>query len=110
VPAPGCLESTSYLGGCDGRPNGNFWRRHKEDAIPLAPILEQENAIELVTTLLQQIANRLMQVIAEAIHRPTQKYPQIRLLRQLVPQDQNDEPASVLLERIRAERAGAIAG
>lgn len=76
-------------------------------ALPLPPIDEQH---ELVRALSEQIANAFEQ--EENIERSLKQTTAQRqnLLRaafsgQLVPQDPNDEPASVLLQRIRAERA-----
>jgi uncharacterized protein YoaH (UPF0181 family) len=81
----------------------------REIVVPVPPLLEQERAVAEVERLLSltaavastgdaQIARctRLRQSILKAAFEG-----------KLVPQDSNDEPASVLLERIRAEREKA---
>jgi type I restriction enzyme S subunit len=81
----------------------------KRFLIPIAPSLEQ---VEIV----QEIESRLSvcDKIEESIAQSLQQAEALRqsILRKafegrLVPQDPNDEPASVLLERIRAARAAA---
>jgi type I restriction enzyme S subunit len=62
--------------------------------LQIEQIIQQEQAIEL--GIKQSTAQR-------------QNILRAAFAGQLVPQDPNDEPASVLLERIRAERAAARA-
>ncbi len=79
----------------------------KKTPIPLAPIAEQEAAIEMLDARLAGASElehptylALKQSIAQR-----QNILRAAFAGQLVPQDPNDEPASVLLARIRAERA-----
>lgn len=81
--------------------------RFKEVEFPLPPLPEQKRIVSETKDRLAEIAR-----LSSAIDRTKGK---LHVLRQslftdafcghLVPQDPNDEPASVLLERIRAERA-----
>lgn len=74
--------------------------------IPIAPIPEQEAIVSEIETRLS-VCDKLEESIIQSLE-------QSKALRQsilkkafegkLVPQDSNDEPASVLLERIRVER------
>ncbi|MEP0751769.1 restriction endonuclease subunit S [Trichocoleus sp. Lan] len=75
--------------------------------IPLAPIAEQQeivNRIETLFKLADQIEQRYQKARAY-VEQLTQSILAKAFRGELVPQDPNDEPASVLLERIRAERA-----
>lgn len=79
----------------------------KNLAVPLPPIAEQE---QIVVELAAQLGS--VQLQGEAVERGLRLAAAQRqnILRaafsgQLMPQDPNDEPASAMLERIRAERA-----
>ena len=83
----------------------------KKTPIPLPPALEQEAAIAGLDECLQGI-HELDQPVELGLKQSTaQRHNILRaaFAGQLVPQDPNDEPASVLLERIRAERAKLVA-
>lgn len=75
--------------------------------VPLGPVDEQRELLTLLELQIEQIDRQeqavelgLKQSIAQR-----QNILRAAFAGQLVPQDLNDEPASVLLERIRAERA-----
>jgi type I restriction enzyme, S subunit len=81
-----------------------------EVAIPLPPIAEQERIVAEVDrrlSLLAEIDAELQhdRLRADRLHQSMLKRA---FEGKLVPQDSSDEPASVLLDRIRAERARAI--
>jgi type I restriction enzyme, S subunit len=83
-----------------------FQGRIKTLAIPLAPIKEQERIIRVIADAFDFI-KRMEQLVDES--KENNDYLDQSILAkafrgELVPQDPNDEPASVLLERIRAER------
>lgn len=77
--------------------------------LPLAPLMEQSEVVLKIETMFSNITHSELG-IARASERATRLRQSI-LKRafegRLVPQDPNDEPASVLLERIRAARADA---
>ena len=75
-------------------------------AVPLPPLAEQ---VEIVATLEAHLDSAEVQANAVARGQQLAAAQRQNILRaafsgQLVPQDPNDEPASVLLERIRAQR------
>lgn len=75
-------------------------------AIPFPPLEEQQNiiaAIERYFSVTEAIEGMLSEN-CEQIQRLDQSILSKAFRGELVPQDPNDEPASVLLERIRAER------
>lgn len=78
----------------------------KATAIPLPPLAEQEQIVALVEERLSQIDSAEKTIDAELIR--SKRLRQSILKRafegQLVPQDPKDEPATVLLERIKASR------
>ena len=92
-----------------GQPNCNGTSL-KELFIPLPPINEQLRIIPTAQALLEYIAaidtdrKELLAIIANA----KAKILDLAIRGQLVPQDPADEPASVLLERIRAEKEELI--
>ena len=86
--------------------------RFKDVAIPLPPLLEQTFIVEQIDSF-HSVIGSLSNEIQTQLNRSVQLRQS--LLKKafsglLVPQDPNDEPASVLLERIRAEREAATAG
>ena len=80
--------------------------------VPLPPLAEQERIVAEVERRLSVVEE--LEATVEAGLRRAARLRQAILKRafegKLVPQDPNDEPASVLLERIRAERAQAAEG
>ncbi len=79
----------------------------KKTPIPLAPESEQKALLELLEEQLVAI-NGLELPTERSLKQSTAQRQNIlraAFAGQLVPQDPNDEPASVLLDRIRAERA-----
>ena len=78
--------------------------------IPLPPFAEQHRivaAIESAFTVIDEI-ERNKTDLQDAITAAKSKILSLAIRGKLVPQDPNDEPASVLLERIRAEREQLI--
>ena len=92
-----------------GQPNCNGTSL-KELFIPLPPINEQRKIIPTVQALLEYVATidtnrkKLLSIIANT----KAKILDHAIRGQLVPQNPDDEPASVLLERIRTEKEELI--
>ena len=92
-----------------GQPNCNGTSL-KELFIPLPPINEQLKIVQTAQALLEYVAaidtgrKDLLSIISNA----KSKILDLAIRGKLVPQDPNDEPASVLLERIRAEKEELI--
>ena len=82
----------------------------KSILIPVPPCTEQNriiNAIFDADALLAEIANQSESLVM-CVSKTKAKILDLAIQGQLVPQDPNDEPASVLLERIRAEKEELI--
>ena len=77
--------------------------------VPLPPLAEQRRLVETRSAALASLARLLHELVG--VERRSASLRRSILAAafsgQLVPQDPDDEPASVLLERIRAERAAA---
>ena len=69
--------------------------------VPVPPIKEQERIVE-------SVKNTSYSGLANTIQSVKSKILDLAIRGKLVPQDPNDEPASVLLERIRAEKEELI--
>ena len=106
-----------YLYKANGRINGNGIglqglssnALHKI-IVPVPPIEEQKrivNNITSVLSLLEQIESQ-KQSLSSQIDNIKSKILDLAIRGKLVPQDPNDEPASVLIERIRAEKEELI--
>jgi len=78
--------------------------------LPLPPLVEQHRIVERIEQLLPHITaydvaeQKLTVLNATFPYQLKKSILQSAVQGKLVPQDENDEPASVLLERIRAER------
>ena len=81
-------------------------------AIPLPPLAEQRRIVAEVERRLSVVQQAEAAVEASLVRaeRLRQSILKQAFSGKLVPQDPNDEPASVLLERIRAEREAARDG
>ena len=80
----------------------------KTIALPLPPVVEQQEIASQIEQQFEQL-ERQKDAVKHALKQSTAQRKNIlkaAFAGQLVPQDPNDEPASVLLARIRAERAG----
>ncbi len=79
----------------------------RKSLIPLPPITEQNIIVKTVEQQLSSLkkVNDLIQASEQFIETLNQSILAKAFRGELVPQDPNDEPASVLLERIRTERA-----
>lgn len=75
--------------------------------VPVAPALEQEEILEQIRAQLESLTDqeRSIELALKQSAAQRQNILRAAFSGQLVPQDPDDEPASVLLERIRAERA-----
>ena len=78
--------------------------------IPLPPLAEQHRIVKAVDDLFEQIdiIERSEKELEEAANKTRDKLLNLAIQGHLVPQDPNEEPASVLLERIRAEKARLV--
>jgi type I restriction enzyme S subunit len=76
-------------------------------AAPLPPLQEQIAAVTLLAVAMQKALAQDDAIVVSLKQSAAQRQNILKAAfsGQLVPQDPNDEPASVLLERIRAERA-----
>lgn len=78
--------------------------------VPIPPISEQEKISKLLDQALIWVndVETERSSLSEVIMAAKSKILSLAIRGKLVPQDSNDEPASVLLERIRAEREALI--
>ena len=78
--------------------------------VPVPPIEEQKNIVMLIEKLMLSIDNieSHKNILATCMDNTKAKILDLTIRGKLVPQDPNDEPASVLLERIRAEKEKLI--
>ena len=78
--------------------------------LPLPPLAEQHRIVKAVDELFEQIdiIERSEKELEEAANKTRDKLLNLAIQGHLVPQDPNEEPASVLLERIRAEKARLV--
>ena len=93
-----------------GRPHLSF-DQLESVAVPLPSLSEQSQIMEVVAESLlacNQADSELMKLSKQSTAQ-RQNILRAAFAGQLVPQNPNDEPASVLLERIRAERAKQVA-
>ena len=82
----------------------------KQFLIPIPPLVEQQRIdkrLQYALNIVQQISAECDDLIFE-VTQVKSKILDLAIRGQLVPQDPNDEPASVLLERIRAEKEELI--
>jgi type I restriction enzyme S subunit len=99
------IDLSPYVSG-SAQPKLNQ-KNMNEIPVPIPGKNEQHEIIRRVETLFA-LADRIearYQAISERIDKLTQSLLAKAFRGELVPQDPNDEPASVLLERIRAQRA-----
>ena len=88
-----------------------YWMStYSQEIISLPPLSEQIKIIETVENLfdLTQSVETNSQNLKNSIKTTKSKILDLAIRGKLVPQDPNDEPASVLLERIRAEKEELI--
>ncbi|WP_341706321.1 restriction endonuclease subunit S [Halopseudomonas sp.] len=99
------LTRLAYGGGKPGLNLSNI----KNLMVPCPPIEEQTEIVRRVKQLFAFADQLEARVVAaqERIDKLTQSILAKAFRGELVPQDPNDEPASVLLERIKAQRAAA---
>ena len=92
-----------------GQPNCNGTAL-KELFIPLPPQAEQNRIVPVANNLLKivDIITFERESLSELIQTTKSKILDLAIRGKLVPQDPDDEPASVLLERIRAEKKELI--
>ena len=78
--------------------------------VALPPLDEQHRIVKAVDELFEQIdiIERSEKELEEAANKTRDKLLNLAIQGHLVPQDPNEEPASVLLERIRAEKARLV--
>ena len=82
----------------------------KSILLPIPPSNEQLKIIDCISTAdfhLTEIADHRVELVA-CVAKAKAKILDLAIRGQLVPQDPNDEPASVLLERIKAEKEELI--
>jgi type I restriction enzyme S subunit len=104
--APGIQKQLKKASGSTAQPH-LYLRDIKNLIVPVPPMLEQRIIIEEIDEKLSNCA-RLQQDVGSAfsvLGSLRQSILKAAFAGRLVPQDRDDEPASVLLERIRAERA-----
>ncbi|WP_397458359.1 restriction endonuclease subunit S [Pseudomonas asplenii] len=79
-------------------------------AVPLPPFQEQQEIVSVLQAQASEIVDQLKSVDISLKQSNAQRQNILRaaFAGLLVPQDPNDEPASALLERIRAERAERV--
>ena len=82
----------------------------KQYLIPIPPMAEQEKILERIKIILSNIndIDLLKGKLQSNIANAKSKILDLAIRGKLVPQDPNDEPASVLLERIRVEKEEQI--
>ena len=82
----------------------------KNLVFPLPPLAEQHRIVKAVDELFEQIdiIERSEKELEEAANKTRDKLLNLAIQGHQVPQDPNEEPASVLLERIRAEKARLV--
>ena len=92
-----------------GQPNCNGTSL-KELLIPLPPQKEQDRIVPAANNLLKitDIISSEREQLSEVIQTTKSKILDLAIRGKLVPQDTNDEPASALLDRIRAEKEELI--
>ena len=82
----------------------------KSILLPVPPCIEQRRIIDCISSTdirFAEIADQQVELVA-CVAKAKSKILDLAIRGQLVPQNPNDEPASVLLERIRAEKEELI--
>ena len=85
----------------------NFLRTY---LVPVPPVEEQQRIVSILADSINKIRNIdvLKNELTASIEKAKSKILDLAIRGKLVPQDPNDEPASVLLERIRSEKEELI--
>lgn len=85
----------------------NFLRTY---LVPVPPVKEQHRIVSILTDSIDSIRNIdiLKNKLAISLEKAKSQILDLAIRGKLVPQNPNDEPASVLLERIRAEKEELI--